>query len=184
MNASGNWVVTDKTNTSGNGSEFPALLMKGPCETGVMDVANYAFYTYAESVKQYEEIFKQLNSSKWAREHGYQFVMCRAEVDESGQVKVLGMVQFEKEPFLIDEIVQYKNALKRLLGASSGIPFFREIHDCNVNCVYRWLKYKGTGQIFKLGAFVFNWAVEGHVWTSEDEENDQDDMYMEHHLYF
>ena len=24
---------------------------------------------------------------------------------------------------------------------------------------------------------VINWAVEGHVWTSSDEENDQDDMY-------
>ena len=179
MNASGNRVVTDKTNTPGNRSinrsGFPGVLLtEGPCET---DVSTYAFCQPAESVKQYEEIFKQLNSNKCGQERGYQFVMCRAEVDESGQLKVLGMVQFEKEPFLIDEIVQYKNALKRLLDASGGIPFFREIQDCNVNNVYGWLVGVGTGRIFKHGVFVANWTVEDRVWTSEDEENDQDAMY-------
>ena len=181
MNASGNWAVTDRTNTSGNrsinSSRFPeALLTKGPCEMGV---ATYVFYIHAKSVKQYEEIFKQLNSNKCGQERGYQFVMCRAEVDESVQVKVLGMVQFKKEPFLIDEIVQYKNVLKRLLDVSSGIPFFREIQDCSVNNVYGWLVGVGRGRIFKHGVFVGNWTVEDHVWTSEDEdeENGQDDMY-------
>ena len=163
MNASGNRVVTDKTNTA---------------------VSTYVFCQPAKSVEQYEEIFKQLNSNECGQECGYQFVMCRAEVDESGQVKVLGMVQFEKEPFLIDEIVQYKNALKRLLDANSETQFFREIQDCNVNNTFLRLKYEGTGQIFMHGVFVANWSVEDHVWTSEDEENDQDDMYVEHHLYF
>ena len=173
MDASGNWTVTGRTNTSGNRSRFPkALLTKGPCEMGV---TTYVFYIYAKSVKQYEEIFKQLNSNKCGQERGYQFVMCRAEVDESGQVKVLGMVQFEKEPFLIDEIVQYKNALKRLLDASGGIPFFREIHDCNVNNVYGWLVGVGTGRIFKHGVFVGSWHIDEnctHLGSSE-----QDDMY-------
>ena len=176
MNASGNQVVTDKTNTSGNRrinrSVFPpVLLTEGPCETLV---STYLFYQPAKSVEQYEEIFKQLNSNECGQERCYHFVMCRAEVDESGQVKVLGMVQFKKEPFLIYEIVQYKNVLKRLLDANSETQFFREIEDSNVNRAFLWLKDEGTGQVFKHGVFVLG---EDRVWTSEDEENDQDDMY-------
>ena len=141
MNSSGNRVVTDRTKS----------WSKGVCK---MNVTTYVFYIYPKSVKQYEEIFKQLNSNKHGQECGYQFVMCRVVIEESGQVKVLGMVQFKKEPFVIDEIVQYKNVLKRLLDASSGIPFFHEIEDCNVNNVYEWLEWRGTGRIFKHGVFV------------------------------
>ena len=180
MNASGNRVVTDNTNTSGNrsinSSRFPnGLLMEGPCH---MRVTTYAFYIYAKSVKQYEEIFKQLNSNKHGQECGYQFVMCRAEVDESGQVKVLGMVQFEKEPFVIDEIVQYKNVLKRLLDVDGGIPFFREIQDCNVNAIYGWLTGVGTGRIFKYGVFVGSWHIDDCIHSDEYEDEDEyEDMY-------
>ena len=58
MNASGNRVATDKTNTSGNGninrSGFPeVLLTEGPCETGV---STYVFCQPVKSVEQYEKI--------------------------------------------------------------------------------------------------------------------------------
>ena len=173
MDASGNRSVT--ANTSGNGSMFPGwLLTEGPCK---MRVTTYAFYTYAESVKRYEEIFKQLDSNKW----GYQFVMCRAEVVESGQVKVLGMVQF---PFVINEIVAYKNVLKRLLDASSGIPFFREIEDQRVNDVYIWLHHGGRGKIFKHGVFADYWDWDRPVTTSDEEEEDEAvaTLHLEHQI--
>ena len=147
-----------------NRSGFPeVLLTEGPCE---MNVKTYVFCKHVKSVKQYEEIFKQLSSNKCGQARGYQFVMCRAEVGESGQVKVLGMVQFEKEPGLIEQIgrdaviEQDKYTLRYLLDASSGIQFFREIHDCNVNNAYIWLECGGTGQIFKHGVFVGNWQIE------------------------
>ena len=192
MNTSGNRVVTDKTNTSGNRSinrsGFPGVLLtEGPCET---DVSTYVFCQSAKSVEQYEEIFKDLSHGRPGEGRNYKFVMCRAEVGESGQVKVLGMVQFEQEPGLIAQagpnavIEQDKYALKCLLDANSETQFFHEIQDCNVNHTFLWLKHEGTGQIFKHGVFVANWTVEDRVWTSEDEENDQDDMYMDHHLYF
>ena len=171
MDASGSRSVTGSANTSGNGRMFPALfLMKGPCK---MRVATYAFYTYAKSVKQYEEIFKQLNSNKWEEECGYRFVMCRAEVGGSGPVKALGMVQFWKEPFVIDEIVVYKNALKRLLDASSGIPFFHEIEDQHVNDIYIWLRDEGRGKIFKYGMFTSYWDWQRPITSSDEEEEDE-----------
>ena len=171
MATSGSQSVTGSANTSGNGTMFPGLfLMEGPCK---MRVTTYAFYTYAKSVKQYEEIFKQLNSNKWEEECGYRFVMCRAEVDESGQVKALGMIQFWKEPFVIDEIVVYKNVLKRLLDASSGIPFFREIEDQHVNDIHVWLHHSGRGKIFKHGMFTGYWDWDRPITSSDEEEEDE-----------
>ena len=179
MDASGSRSVTGNASTSGNGSMFPGLfLTEGPCK---MHVATYAFYTYAKSVKQYEEIFKQLNSNKWEEKCGYRFVMCRAEVDESGQVKALGMVQFWKEPFVIDEII-HKNVLKRLLDASSGIPFFREIEDQHVNDIYIWLNRGGRGKIFKYGMFTDYWDWDRPV-TSSDEEEEVANLNMDHLFY-
>ena len=177
MDASGSRPVTGSVYTSGNGSMFPGwLLTEGPCK---MCVTTHAFYTYAKSVKQYEEIFKQLNSNKWEKECGHQFVMCRAEVDESGQVKALDMVQFWKEPFVIGEIVVYKNVLKRLLDASSGIPFFHEIEDRRVNDIYYWLYHGGRGKIFKHGVFVDYWAWDQPVTTSDEEDEFETELEIE-----
>ena len=44
----------------------------------------------------------------------------------------------------------YKNILKRMLDASSGIPFFHKIEDRHVKGVYEWL-HEGRGKIFKHG---------------------------------
>ena len=167
MDASGSRSVTGSAYT--NGRMFPGLfLTEGPCK---MRVATYAFYTYAKSVKQYDEIFKQLNSNKWEEECGYRFVMCRAEVVESGQVKALGMVQFWKEPFVMYEIK--KNVLKRLLDASSGIPFFREIEDRHVDDIYIWLQRGGRGKIFKHGMFTGYWDWDRPITSSDEEEEDE-----------
>ena len=173
MNASGNRVVTDRTKSC-----FPGVLLTGgPRET---DVSTYVFYIYPKSVEQYEEIFKQLNSNKHGQECGYQFVMCRVVIEESGQVKVLGMVQFKKEPGLIEQvgcdavIEQDKYTLKRLLDASSGIPFFHEIEDCNVNNVYEWLEWRGTGRIFKHGVFVGVWHINDVCEQDADSSSEQD----------
>ena len=148
MDASGNRAVADSANTSDNGSIFPSVfLTKGPCNK--LPVTTYVFYTYAESVKQYEEIFNQLVDNKREEDSDCRFVMCRAEVDESSRVKALGMVQFWKQRFVISEMV-YKNILKRMLDASSGIPFFHKIEDRHVKGVYEWL-HEGRGKIFKHG---------------------------------
>ena len=176
MDASGSRSV------AGSGSMFPGLfLTEGPCK---MRVATYAFYTYAKSVKQYEEIFKQLNSNKWEEKRGCRFVMCRAEVDESGQVKALGMIQFWKESFVMGEII-YKNVLKRLLDASSGIPFFRKIEDRHVDDIYVWLYHGGRGKIFKHGMFTHYWDWDRPVTSSDEEEEDEAvaNLNMDHLFY-
>ena len=171
MNASGNWTITARTNTSGryqcpgyigNIDGFPEeLLTEGQCE---MDVSTYVFWYPAQSVKQYKKIFKDLSSNKWGQgRRNYQFLMCRAEVDERGQTEVLGMVQFEKELDSMEH-EHAKYALKYLLDPSRDPRFFHEIQDCNVNNVYLWLKKGGTGKdirTFKHGVFVGNWRMNG-----------------------
>ena len=164
MNASGNWTITARPNTSGrwkyfgypgNMVRFPEeLLTEGPRE---MDVSTYVFWYPAQSVEQYEKIFKDLSRNKWGRgRRNYQFLMCCGEVDERGQTEVQGMVQFEKE---LDSMEREhaKYALKYLLDPSSNPRFFHKIQDCNVNNVYQWLKKRGTGKdnrTFKHGVFV------------------------------
>ena len=168
MDASGNQVITTK-------SWFPNyLLKKGPlCET---DVSTYIFCHHGKSAEQYEKIFKQLNSNECGQECGYQFVMCREEVDESGEAKVLGMVQFKKEPFVIDEITQYENVLKRLLDASRGIPFFQKIEDCNVNHLHEWLEWFRTEQrLFKHGVFVPSRYIDDGCEQDVDSSSEQSD---------
>ena len=170
MNASGNWAITDRTNTSGryqcpgNIDVFPEeLLTEGPCE---MDVSTYVFWYSAKSVERYEKIFKDLRrKGQGASRRNYQFVMCRAEVDG----RAPGMVQFEKgrDPFGCETIdaVHAEYALRYLLDPSVCPQFFHEIQDCNVNNVYLWLKKGGTGQIFKHGVFVGNWL---YGFTEDD----------------
>ena len=177
MNASGNWTVTDRTNTSGNRSinsyGFPkVLLTEGPCE---MDVSTYVFCRPAKSVKQYEEIFKDLSRNKCGQERGYRFVMCRAEVGESGWVKVLGMVQFEDNT---SNATHAEYTLKYLLDPTCEALFFREIQDCNANNAYIWLECGGAGQIFKHGVFVGHWQIENctHLDADADGQNVMDDM--------
>ena len=106
----------------GNIVGFPKeLLTKGVCE---MDVSTYVFWYPAESVEQYEKIFKDLSCTRRGKKRcDYQFVMCRPEVDERGKTEVLGMVQFEKELNSMEH-ERAKYNLKYLLDPRSCPRFF------------------------------------------------------------
>ena len=84
MNASGNWAITDRTNTSGryqcpgytgNIDGFPEeLLTEGPCET---DVSTFVFWYPTKSVEHFEKNFEVLGRDKWGprRNRNYEHIL-------------------------------------------------------------------------------------------------------------